>query len=162
MSVTRLCVDVDVANHQFAEQLFDGPQEVPATFEKEPDIAEDDGASVTESDSSDLAFAKAEEKIDKLFDVYGVSAAALKPYLELPCPDIPLASEGFAHALRKPASNGDGSHRIVDDRGEPLVFTIIGELTKGQHWDLNRVGPYLDMAFKSGQNDVCCLVFNKE
>lgn len=124
----------------------------PLNNSGEDQQTETDPFSVDEADPYDVAFNKTEAKVDALFEEYGPMAAALIPHLKSPSSDIPLASRPFPHTLKKVPGTGDSALRIYNDG--PLRYLIIGELANHDKWNINKVGPYLDMLYQQNGQDV--------
>src|SRR5580698_2783435 len=94
--------------------------------------------SVAKSDSCNTAFKK-------------VKAV---PFLAFPSPEAPLALKQFVHSTGRALGSGDSALHIIDDKEKPILIIVFGELARGQNWDLNKVGLYLDIVLQSMSKEV--------
>ncbi|KAE9384725.1 hypothetical protein BT96DRAFT_1007782 [Gymnopus androsaceus JB14] len=105
---------------------------------EENDEDVDNSFSVADSDSSDLAFHKTEGKI----------------FLDKPSSLVPDVTEPDTYTLAKMPGFGDNAIRMRDKDRNHVKFRVIAELAQGDKYELNKVGPYLDMLYQSNGEEI--------
>ncbi|KAE9401713.1 hypothetical protein BT96DRAFT_991876 [Gymnopus androsaceus JB14] len=128
------------------------PSPITETVDSEPeeiDEAGDNSFSIADSDSSDLAFHKMECKVDNLFNKFGPTALAIKIFLDKISSPIPNVSNADTYTLARLPGFSDNALWMHNKDRNHVKFRIIAELAQGDKYELNKVGPYLDMLYQS-------------
>ncbi|KAE9398090.1 hypothetical protein BT96DRAFT_995131 [Gymnopus androsaceus JB14] len=88
------------------------------------------------------------------FDKYGPAASAIKIFLDKPSSLVPDVTEPDTYTLAKMPGFGDNAIRMRDKDRNHVKFRVIAELAQGDKYELNKVGPYLDMLYQSNGEEI--------